>query len=330
MLELTTTFRNVSTAGGRSAADASGAAAAHLRYIDRDTAVEDRASSGLRDGTREDQLAEMRNRFRHAAEKGGKNGARVAEKVIVSLPNSWDRDARQEAAQRLCELFAPAGSDGFAYAVTHADKPDNRHLHIIAQDGAESVAQAKARRLASSRAWAAENGGKKPRLRRQNVLRLGDKRRAKEVRAEIAGVLNQIAAERGIDAVEYRSFKDRGIDQPATVHEGASVRAVAEKTGRDPSGRIAANKRIRAARAQLFSSTASMVSGKQLDELFGDPTPPAPQRAPQAPQAAKEPDRAERRRQERSERIRAAAEQEMAERAARQARRQKRDRGRER
>jgi hypothetical protein len=54
------------------------------------------------------------------------------------------------------------------------------------------------------------------------------------------------------------------------VHEGASVRAVAEKTGQDPTGRIEANKRIRSARElSLFSSTAI---SQPIDDLFGDST----------------------------------------------------------
>jgi hypothetical protein len=270
MLDLTTTFRNISTAKGRAGAEAAQAAAAHLRYIDRGTAVEDRASSGLANGSPAEQRAAMRQRFRSAGEQGGKSGKRVAEKLIVSLPNSWPREARREALERLCEHLAPPGSDAVAYGTTHSDKSHNRHLHIVAQDGAESREQAKARRRASARAWLRENAGKKPRLRRQNVIRLGEKTRAKELRAEIAGILNEVAEKRGIEGVEHRSFKDREIGGPATVHEGASVRAVAEKTGQDPTGRIEANKRIRSARElSLFSSTAI---SQPIDDLFGDST----------------------------------------------------------
>ena len=277
MLELTTTFRNISTAGGRPGAEAAQAAAAHLRYIDRGTAVEDRASSGLPPGSPAEQRAAMRQRFRSAGEKGGKSGKRVAEKLIVSLPNSWPREARREALERLCEHLAPPGSDAVAYGTTHRDKADNQHLHIVAQDGAESIDQAKARRRASARSWAKENAGKKPRLRRQNVIRLGEKTRAKELRAEIAGILNEVAEKRGLEGVEHRSFKDRGIKDPATVHEGHKVRAVAEKTGHDPTGRIEANRRIRSARVNaLFSSTAMTQS---FDDLFSDPAPsPAPKK----------------------------------------------------
>ena len=274
MLELTTTFRNISTAGGTPPAKAARSAADHLRYINRFTAVEDRASSNLPSGSPAEQRAAMRQRFREESTKGGKNGRRVAEKFMVSLPNSWPREARREALQRLCEHLAPPGSDAIAYGTTHRDKPGNRHLHIIAQDGAESIDQAKARRRASALSWAEENAGKKPRLRRRNVIRLGEKTRAKELRAEIAGILNEVAERRGLEGVEHRSFKDRGIEGPATIHEGHKVRAIAEKTGADPTGRIEANRRIKSARVNALFSSTTMT--QPIQDLFADPAPSSP------------------------------------------------------
>lgn len=323
MLELTTTFRNLSTAGGKlSAADAAEKAADHLRYIDRATAVEDRASAGLKAGTPAEQRAALRQRFRDAAEKGGKTGSRVAEKIVVSLPNSWPREARREALQRLCDHLAPEGSGAVAYGTTHSDKARNRHLHIIAQDGAESRASALARKAASSSlaaeadaALGAGRGPQRKRVRRQNVIRLGDRDRAKEMRTEIAGILNRIAEENGIERVEHRSFAERGIAHEPTVHEGPRVRAIAEKTGADPSGRINANRRIKSAR--LRGSTAisgpdltSLFSGgfDSIDELFPDePTAPVVPIAPIRPAPETEQARQARRAAERKLLIEAAA-----------------------
>ena len=268
MLELTTTFRNISTSGGRSPDDAVAAATAHLRYINRHTAVEDRACSGLPPGLPESHTTELCRLFRQRSVTGGANGARVAEKVIVSLPNSWPREARREALERICTYFAPPGSEAVSYGVTHRDKLHNRHLHIIAQDGRESREAALARKGSQcSRAK-----GKGCRVRRQNVLRLGDRLRAKQIRTDIAEILNEIAKQRGLEGVEHRSFAERGITEPATLHEGAKVRAIQAKTGEDPTGRISINSKIRSLRERFLLGTTALF--QPISEIFGDTLPP--------------------------------------------------------
>jgi len=280
-LELTTSFRNISTAGGKlDGREAAAKAAAHLRYITRGPALEDVANAGLPPGSPADQRAAMQQAFRSAGERGGKTGSRVAEKITVTLPNSWPREARKEALQRLCDHLAPDGSDAWAFGVTHRDKrgtaQPNEHIHIIAQDGAESRESALTRRQASQSeaeedaVLGASGKRKVRRVRRQNVIRLGDRSRAKEMRTEMAGILNDIAETRGIERVEHRSFKERGIEDEPMRHEGPKVRAVAEKTGHDPSTKIDANRRIRAKRQSLFSST---LMTQPIDDLFGDETP---------------------------------------------------------
>ncbi|MFG6519515.1 MobA/MobL family protein [Sulfitobacter sp. 1A13496] len=268
MLELSTTFRNISTSGGRCSADATQAAIAHLRYIDRESAVEDRASSGLPRTSPEAQKAELRRLFRKRSKTGGANGARVAEKIIVSLPNSWPREARKEALERLCVYFAPPGSEAASYGTTHRDKAHNQHLHIIAQDGCESREAALARRSNAPN----QTKKKRSRIRRQHVLRLGERQRAKQVRSEIAAILNSIAKQRDLEGVEHRSFAERGISDPAMIHEGAKVRAVHAKTGEDPTGRISANRSIRTTRELFLLGTTAIF--QPAAELFADILPP--------------------------------------------------------
>jgi len=281
-LELTTSFRNISTAGGKlGGREAAAKAAAHLRYITRGTALEDVAAAGLPPGSPANQRAAMRQAFRTAGEKGGKTGSRVAEKITVTLPNSWPREARKEALQRLCAHLAPKGSDAWAFGVTHHDKrgtaQPNEHIHIIAQDGAESRESALARKQASKSeaeedaALGASGQRKVHRVRRQNVIRLGDRSRAKEMRTEMAGILNEIAESRGLERVEHRSFKERGIEAEPTVHEGPKVRALAAKRGHDVSGRIAWNERVRK-RVRDFLSSSSLT--QPIADLFGDDEPP--------------------------------------------------------
>lgn len=257
-MELTTVFRNISTSGGRDAKTAVAKAQAHLRYISRASAVEDTAHANL---TSSAPATDLLKRFSERSREGGKNGARIAEKIIVSLPNSWPREARREALQRLCDHIAPPGSEAVAYGVTHKDKAHNQHLHILAQDGAESREAALLRKGRSS-------GQAATRLRRRNAIRLSDKNRAKELRAEIAGILNEVARLYGVGSVEHRSYRDRGIDVEPMQHEGPRVRAIAAKTGKDPSGRMMANQERW---AKFFNSTAIY---SPIDELFSDMAPP--------------------------------------------------------
>jgi len=189
-----------------------------LRYIDRESAVEFRAMRGLHAVDHDAQKAELRAHFRAAAATGAarETGARIAEKMIISLPADWDPETRQIGLERLLDHIAPKGSDVRAFGVVHDDKPSNPHIHIIAQDGDESKASARARAAAEGR----------KRARRQRVLRLGEKHRAKELRAEIAAVLNAVADERSGSRVEHRSFKERGIEDKSPFwHEGPERRA---------------------------------------------------------------------------------------------------------
>lgn len=280
-LELTTTFRNISTAGGRAPSDAAASACAHLRYIDRGPAVEFRATSNIAGADLKAQRADLRQAFRQIAEKGGKRGSRVAEKFVISLPNSWSADDRAEILRRLVEHIAPPDSDAKAWGVVHKDRPENRHIHIVAIDGAESRQDAVARKEAGDwrrhpeRTQSADEavlGATRPprtRIVRRNVIRLGDKTRAKEVRSEIAGVINQLAAERGLERVEHRSFAERGLEGPAMVKEGHTVRQ-----GHDPAGRAAYNERIRGMRrreaAEVEEFLGKGMVADDIDDLFGD------------------------------------------------------------
>lgn len=222
LLELTTRFTPITTGLGskhqKSAAEAVAAGAAHLEYIMRPKAMNEVAWSGVPGADSTAMKAAIRRRMGVLSRKGGKLGSRVAEKGIVSLPNGWPSEARTEAIERLSRHLAPLGSEAMAVVVTHKDKPGNSHLHFLALDGPESREAARARRPDAKR------------IRRAQVIRLGDRGRPQELREEIAGILNQVAAERGLEGVEWRSFKQRGISLPPTIHEGPTRRVRVSKT----------------------------------------------------------------------------------------------------
>lgn len=268
-LELTTRFSAISTGArpGKLArirrqltpAEAIGAAMAHLRYIDRPGAALERAAAGIVDfttgslaSTSHEIHAALRVRIRQRTECGGEVGARIAEKMIVSLPNGWPAEARQEALELIVEHLAPPGSEAMAYAVSHRDKPGNAHLHVLALDGLESLEAARARRPEAKR------------VRRRQVIRLGDLDRPKELRAEIAAILNGIAERCDLQRVEWRSFEARGIDQEATVHEGPRRRAIAAKEGR-LTPRAQDNKRRRQGRSEMALEGFWVSGGTPLD-----------------------------------------------------------------
>lgn len=272
-IELTTRFTPITTGAGskhqKAPADAVAAGAAHLQYIMRSTAMSEVAWSGVEGVNDDARKKAIRERMRALSVKGGKLGARVAEKGIVSLPNDWPPEARQEAVERLSRHLAPAGSEAMALVVTHQDKPGNSHLHFLAVDGAESHEAAQARRPDAKR------------VRRAQVIRLGDRGRPQELRQEIAGILNQIATDRGLEGVEWRSFKDRGIVFTPTIHEGPTRRVRVEKTGQ-PDAAIQENVRRRQERVEMADELDGFLRSEgvplDLDEFRQEevPTPKKP------------------------------------------------------
>jgi len=277
LLELTTRFTPITTGAGskhqKSPADAVKAGAAHLQYILRARAMSEVAWSGVSGEGDEARRQVIRERMRALSTKGGKLGARIAEKGIVSLPNDWPIEARQEAVERLSRHLAPSGSEAMAVVVSHRDKPGNSHLHFLAVDGAESREAAQARRPDAKR------------VRRAQVIRLGDRGRPQELRQEIAGILNQIAADRGLGEVEWRSFKQRDIGFTPTLHEGPTRRVRVEKSGQ-PDPTIQENGRRRRERVEIENELDGFFrsEGSPLNlEEFDEEDLPSPKKAAPAP-----------------------------------------------
>ena len=233
-LELTTTIRRVSSSpkarSGLSPAAAAGRAVASIRYITRSTAAETVEWSGARldavapKGHRAVKAA-LAEAIQERAQEGGKQGRVIAGRFIVSLPNDWPLDARREALRRVCAHLAPPGSDALAMGALHGDKPDNPHMHILAVDGLEAPELARARADARRANMPPGSPPKAVLARRRDALRLNDLKRPKELRRDIAAILNDIAQRDGLEGVEWRSFAERGIDRPATKHDGPEKRA---------------------------------------------------------------------------------------------------------
>lgn len=250
-LELTTRFRGISTSGKsgskRNSAHATtskavGHAMANLRYITRESAQADVVWFGQSarkvaeelgpDTSPEDQRKAFHGNMRKAlderAEGGGKCGKMVATRVTISLPNSWPEEAQDDALLRIGNYFAPPSSEALAVGALHRDKPDNRHLHFLVKDGRESEFSALMRRSHEVGA-----GQSVKRIRRRDVNRFNaDLGRPKVIRAEIAQILNTIALERGIEKVEWKSFKERGIEKTPTTHRGPEAEPMQEKAAK--------------------------------------------------------------------------------------------------
>ena len=263
-LELTTTFKAISTSPkarkSHTPAAATGRVKAAARYALRDTAAPEGevAWAGPRLETCPDRKA-ARLAFGQAVEErsnqGGAVGRRLASTLIVSLPNDWPKEAQVEAMGRLTRHLAPVGSEAIAIGAIHRDKPHNTHMHFVVLDGLESEAAAltraaqrrpkvsdmptatpapaKAKRAPWWQPWKREAAPPPPppppkvdvRVRRRNVLRLNELGRPKELRRELAAIINTVAAERGLEGVEWRSFEARGIAKEPTTHDGPQKRA---------------------------------------------------------------------------------------------------------
>lgn len=263
-LELTTTFKAISTSPkarkSHSPAAATGRVKAAARYALRDTAAPEGevAWAGNRLDACPDRKA-ARLAFGQAVEErsneGGAVGRRLASTLIVSLPNDWPKAAQVEAMNRLTQHLAPPGSEAIAIGAIHRDKPHNTHMHFVVLDGLEHQSRAvlrahgrakeqagmlppppappKAKRAPWWQPWKREAAPPPPppppkvdvRVRRRNVLRLNELGRPKELRRELAAIINAVAAERGLEAVEWRSFEARGIAKEPTTHDGPQKRA---------------------------------------------------------------------------------------------------------
>ena len=109
--ETTVRLTHISTSSkarsGLSVADAVGAAKAHLRYITRDDAAEDgniiaRTNGQFLDGPTDELKAAARNAIDNRSQKHtDAYGVRLADKLIVSLPN--DASAIETADQVLTQ-----------------------------------------------------------------------------------------------------------------------------------------------------------------------------------------------------------------------------------
>jgi hypothetical protein len=228
--EITTKFRAIrSGTTSKRSLDSAGAvsrAGANLRYILRESAAADVVWSGEplvaaakeAGSNRQARRRAIRLAFhpalKEAAERGGKNGARVMDTAIITFPASWPNDACKEGLRRVCALYAPPDSDAVALGVLHKNTPGNKHGHIAATNGYESHEAAAARAALT---------GKRP--RRRLVNRMAEIGSPKKMRAAIAAQLNAIAAERGLETVEHRTLKSRGIEREGKHLSQAAYRA---------------------------------------------------------------------------------------------------------
>jgi hypothetical protein len=266
MLELSFKIRGISTSAkarrsSGSRREAVGRAKAHLRYIDRPGAVSSRMWYGLEDeagkirpveADRGRARAAMRAAIEDRAGQGGKTGARVAEKIMFSLPNDFDEAAARKALAKVIGGLV-GDSEAKAFGVIHRDKPGNLHCHLELIDGRESERAARKRNPDAKR------------LRRRQHLRFGDLGRPKEVRAFISQQINAVADERGLSGVEHRSFKERGISRLPGQHSGPE--------------RIARQQRDQAKKAEERRRAQEKAVRAALDRQGQD-------RAPEAPRAA--------------------------------------------
>ncbi|WP_340239570.1 MobA/MobL family protein, partial [Sulfitobacter pontiacus] len=247
-LELTTRFAAISTAETKgptrlSPIAAAERAGAHLRYIDRCSAVVGRVVVGIPGGSLEAQRKALRRKIAERSKKGGKRGTRVAERVIFSLPNDLNKEQEAEILSAILKRLIPADSEAAGWGVIHGDKPNNRHCHLLLIDGRESREAALIRKPDAKR------------VRRADVLRMGEMGRPKELRKLIADEINRMASQNASKGVEWRSFKERGIQRPPTRHKGPRRLAQA----------------AREAVSSVWTWLATSMPTTPLSELFSDP-----------------------------------------------------------
>ena len=201
---------------GLSATDAVGAAKANLRYITRDDAAEAgnviaRTNGQFIEGTTEDLKKAARESIEKRAERhNNAYGVRLADKMVVSLPNDATIEEQRTMCSNILTNFT-ADSEAFGMAAIHTDKKGNKHAHFFFVDGLETKEAAVARRPDAKR------------VRRAEQLRMNEGGNRQEIRHRVASEINGIAKSAHRRMAEIRSFKDRGIEREPQKHEGPQV-----------------------------------------------------------------------------------------------------------
>lgn len=206
----------------RSPAKARAVTKSNADYITRNSAIDNEPANVITYGGFDDPVprpAQSRSDIRKSKtlfmkgadanlERAGKLGARVSERIIVSLPSDATKEQHREIVLNIVSDLV-GDSDARAIAAIHYDKVGNPHVHIALTDGKQSRATAEREAAAA---------GKK-RVRVSNQLRpiVRDYERCRNL---IANRINESAALHGHKTAEIRSLTDQGIDRQAQVHEG--------------------------------------------------------------------------------------------------------------
>jgi len=228
--EATINVRHISTSpkarNSLSLEQAQNKAISNLRYITRASATWDGDIIGHSQGVT--MIAENPADRRAAKEmtswalneRAGKHrpntGIRLADTLIVSLP----RDATPEHHREMVAgILSDLGGDSDAWLIgaIHRDREGNPHAHILAIDGLESLAEAKARRTEAKR------------VRRADALRLNQGGNRQALRARIATQINTISDREGYRRAEVRSYEDRGVTKAPNRHLGPTKIAMDQK-----------------------------------------------------------------------------------------------------
>ena len=228
--EATINVRHISTSprarNALSLSEAMDRAVGNLRYITRSSAVWSGDIIGHSEGVT--MIAEDPADRRAAREmtlwaleaRAQRNrtstGIRLADTLIVSLPRDATPDHHREM---VANILANLGrnSDAWLIGAIHRDRTGNPHAHVLAIDGLESQAEAKARRPEARR------------VRRADALRLNEGGNRREIRSRIAGQINAVSDREGYRRAEVRSYEERGIERPPTRHDGPRKRAIDDK-----------------------------------------------------------------------------------------------------
>lgn len=219
-------IRHISTGrppSGRSAhamlslSEATAKARGSLRYITRADAAADLDIIGHSQGVtmiakgQADRRAMMEMSRWAIAERAKRhtdaNGIRLADKLIISLPQDATAEHHREMVAKIVSDLGQ-DSDAWLVAAIHRDKAGNPHAHILAIDGLETREAAISRRPDAKR------------IRRRDQLRLNEGGNRPDLRRRIAAQINKVSEREGYRLAEVRSLEDQGIKRAPQTHEG--------------------------------------------------------------------------------------------------------------
>lgn len=188
-------------------------AAAHIRYITRQSAVSHHMAERMPDDPAKAK------RWLRSQEKADRKNARVVDKLVIALPKELTRHQRVAVIWQFAEALTKGRASWFAAIHAKGKDAANPHCHLIVRDRDVSTGQRVVLFSAGAKeiALRATRGQSRP-------TTLPMIRELWETHANAA-----LATAGRVERIDCRRLVDQGIYRLPQIHEGPNIRAMHQR-----------------------------------------------------------------------------------------------------